>query len=327
MHTPHDHLFHTTFRHPTHAAGWLRSILPRTIAEALDWSTLAPAAERVPSLRLRSHTADLVFVIQLRGSGRLVLLVIEHKANPDPHTTSQVLRYVVYLRRLGERQGAGRELLVVAVVLFHGDSPLPVARADEGLEAPLAAAFQALQPQLSVVIDDLTGRTESDLRRPGLTAFAQITLLCLRFLRHFTGPELAAIDRWGDLLRAIEGQHGPPPGEDALDAIGWYVLAVTDVAAEHVQMAFSKNLNRPTELIMSTLDKVRRQGRAEGHAEGRAEGHFEGQVSVLLRQLNRRFGPPPAGLVQRVQVASPTELERWLDRILDANTLDEVFAR
>src|SRR4030095_5587292 len=58
--SPHDRLFQFTFRHASHAAAWVRSVLPAPVATAIDWSTFAPANERFPGLRLRSHIADLV---------------------------------------------------------------------------------------------------------------------------------------------------------------------------------------------------------------------------------------------------------------------------
>ena len=52
----------------------------------------------------------------------------------------------------------------------------------------------------------------------------------------------------------------------------------------------------------------------------------QGEQEVLLRQLARRFGALPAEVTSRVQQATPDQLIRWTDRILDAPTLDEVLA-
>ena len=51
----------------------------------------------------------------------------------------------------------------------------------------------------------------------------------------------------------------------------------------------------------------------------------EGVLATLSRLLERRFGPLPPAVTERLQKASPAELERWTDNILDARTLDEVF--
>jgi hypothetical protein len=55
-------------------------------------------------------------------------------------------------------------------------------------------------------------------------------------------------------------------------------------------------------------------------------GIEKGQRAALLRQLGRRFGALPEPLAARVAAASVADLERWLDRIIDAASLDDVFA-
>ena len=65
--------------------------------------------------------------------------------------------------------------------------------------------------------------------------------------------------------------------------------------------------------------------RHEGRREGRQEGRQEGERTLLLRQLTSRFGPLPAGVVARIESASIAEIELWGDRILVAETLDDVL--
>ena len=54
-------------------------------------------------------------------------------------------------------------------------------------------------------------------------------------------------------------------------------------------------------------------------------GEQRGQAALLQSQLNRKFGPLPDALRQRVQAATPTQLEAWSLNILDAQTVEEVF--
>jgi hypothetical protein len=75
-----------------------------------------------------------------------------------------------------------------------------------------------------------------------------------------------------------------------------------------------------------TADRGRKQGRTEGRREGRREGRKEGAGAALVRLLERRFGVLPAAVTARVSRASTDEIEGWLDRVLDAPSLDDVFA-
>jgi hypothetical protein len=60
-------------------------------------------------------------------------------------------------------------------------------------------------------------------------------------------------------------------------------------------------------------------------SEGRQEGRQDGEPSMLLRELERRFGALPSSVKQRVQSADTTVLEKWGMRILDARSLVGVF--
>ncbi|AQR66772.1 hypothetical protein BXU06_09105 [Aquaspirillum sp. LM1] len=68
-----------------------------------------------------------------------------------------------------------------------------------------------------------------------------------------------------------------------------------------------------------------KEGRQEGRLEGRLEGEQTGEARLLQRLLTRRFGALPADCVARIRAASPEQLERWSDRVLDAHSLTEVF--
>lgn len=63
------------------------------------------------------------------------------------------------------------------------------------------------------------------------------------------------------------------------------------------------------------------QGRAEGEAKGRAEG----EATLLSKLITLKFGPLDDATAGRLRDASTTDLERWAERILTANTLDDVF--
>ena len=70
----------------------------------------------------------------------------------------------------------------------------------------------------------------------------------------------------------------------------------------------------------------RSEGRRERRRQGRSEGRREGEATLLLRQLTHRFGELPAGVEARIRSADDANLQRWGVRLLDANTLDAVFA-
>ena len=157
-----------------------------------------------------------------------------------------------------------------------------------------------------------------------------MTFLCLQHARGRTPEELlAAIERWRELLRAVE-RDADAMAADALDEIGWYLVDTSDLTEDQVRMAFHKHLDQPENTPMTTGQRIRLEsrklGREEGKAEGRAEGEANAKAQTLLRLLQRRFPRTSQTFAPMVQNANVADLDRWLDRILDAKTITDVFA-
>ena len=69
------------------------------------------------------------------------------------------------------------------------------------------------------------------------------------------------------------------------------------------------------------------RGLMQGRQEGRMTGRAEGEAYALRRLLQKRFGPLSEDVLARLQAASIDELELWLDRALDADSLAGVFSQ
>jgi hypothetical protein len=54
-------------------------------------------------------------------------------------------------------------------------------------------------------------------------------------------------------------------------------------------------------------------------------GRQEGEAAMLLRLIARKFGAPTEALRERIERADPESLLEWSDRILTAQTLDEML--
>lgn len=78
--------------------------------------------------------------------------------------------------------------------------------------------------------------------------------------------------------------------------------------------------------MIGLTERLLNEGMQKGRLEGKQEGLQEGELNLLIRQLTRRFGPLDAATLQRLQQADSDDLEHWAVNILDARTLDEVFA-
>jgi hypothetical protein len=70
---------------------------------------------------------------------------------------------------------------------------------------------------------------------------------------------------------------------------------------------------------------VRDEPRREGEARGRAEGRAEERSAVLTKLLVLKFGPLEPAQQARIAAATPEQLDRWLEQVLTAGSIDAVL--
>jgi predicted transposase YdaD len=93
---------------------------------------------------------------------------------------------------------------------------------------------------------------------------------------------------------------------------------------DSIAKAFLEGVRKMKE--STTYQAILREGKAEGKAEGIAEGRLEEAKRILLRQGRKRFGQPKAAVKSKIDaIADLAQLERLSDRILNANSWDELI--
>ena len=68
---------------------------------------------------------------------------------------------------------------------------------------------------------------------------------------------------------------------------------------------------------MTIAEQIRHQGDIEGRLEAKAR--------TLLRQLKLRYGTLGQAAVRRVETASADQLDLWLERVIAAQSIEDVF--
>lgn len=84
-----------------------------------------------------------------------------------------------------------------------------------------------------------------------------------------------------------------------------------------------RGLDPAAEQVAMTIAE---QMRREGAAEGLAEGLVAGRVQVLTKLLTLKFGVVSAEQMARIEAANVAQLDRYVERVLTAETLDAVLA-
>ncbi|MBF0159724.1 MAG: Rpn family recombination-promoting nuclease/putative transposase [Magnetococcales bacterium] len=92
---------------------------------------------------------------------------------------------------------------------------------------------------------------------------------------------------------------------------------------------YQEDLHYQASMVESTYGLGKLEGLKEGiqigEQKGLKEGRQEGETRVLLRFLRRRFEPLPDWVEPRIAAANLELLELWTDRVLAAQSLQDVF--
>jgi flagellar biosynthesis/type III secretory pathway protein FliH len=121
-------------------------------------------------------------------------------------------------------------------------------------------------------------------------------------------------------------------GFDDLVALVRYILVEPgEIEAALLRDVLKEIMSGQEARIMSiAVEQWKAEGKAEGiqigKAVGKAEGKAEGKADMLLRFLRLRFGVVPETTLVTVMAASEDQLNEWAEKVLDAPTLEGVFA-
>lgn len=69
------------------------------------------------------------------------------------------------------------------------------------------------------------------------------------------------------------------------------------------------------------------QGRAEGRVQGLVDGRIQGELALLRRQIEKKFGVSSLRFRKRLEALKPAEIEAAGLRLLDAESIEDLFKR
>jgi hypothetical protein len=94
---------------------------------------------------------------------------------------------------------------------------------------------------------------------------------------------------------------------------------------ENERERYRRDYVEEDELMSTFAERFRAEGWSQGMQVGMEKGMQRGEVAILVRLLERKFGPVSEPLRRRLETADEKALLLWSDRILTATSLDDIF--
>jgi hypothetical protein len=334
--TDYDSIYHRLFGHDGMVAALLREFVPQSLLDGFDLDGITPENAKFHAHSGKRRDGDTAWRIPRRDGGETyLLLLLEFQSRVASRMALRILVYAGLVWQHLERQKrllpGGRLPPVLPIVLYRGKSrwraPLSL-RTFVGL--PAGSPLWEWQPDMRYYIIDQRRFGEADLvQRDGILP------LLFRLETAASPDQLVSVD--GALRSWFKVNPAPETlrmlfielMRGAMEPLAPGVLVPNNLwESENVLAAEVEAWKR------QLTQQARKEGRQEGLQKGRQEGeeigeqrgHRKGELALLLRLLERRFGPLPAWVRERVSAAETAALEAWGLRVLDAESLDDVFA-
>jgi predicted transposase YdaD len=332
----HDSVYKQLFAHARVVTDLLRGFVRESWVRQLDFTTLERVSGEFMSVDLRNRHNDVIWRLLWRRPGldpTPVYLLLEFQSRPDRFMAVRLLTYLSLLYEDIIRHRAltpsGKLPPVLVMVVYNGNRPWTVARDLESLIEQAPGMLGRSCPRFTYTVLDERRLAPGELGDSSNLAVALIRLEVSTSreeilevaaevatqLPRGREPELRqAFTGW--LLRALRRTH---PGAEIPEA--------SDL--EEIPM-LEENLSR---WVREDRRKARKEGREQGLKQGRKEGleegekkgRVEGARKLLLRLLERRFGPLTPEVRQRIEaISSARQLEAMADEILVAGSLRDL---
>ncbi len=312
----HANTYLLLFSHPFLVESLLRDFVPGKWVQQLDFSSLEKVASSFGTDDLRSRHDDLVWRVRHRQGGHwiYIYLLLEFQRQDEHFMAVRVMTYEGLLfqdliRKLGLGAGDGLPL-VFPIVLYNGHrrwkSPTNVA----ALVPQVPAELEAFRPQVEYLLLD-----EGAFPAAQLDALTGPAARLFR-LEHASPEELLA-----EVKRLRQNLAGPKH-QELRRAFVISILAILRRRLEGVRLPETEELEEIETMIAEKAPTWTEMWEQQGLEKGRKEG----ESTMLLRQLERRFGPLDEHTRQRVESADAERLLEWGDRFVDATALRDVFA-
>jgi len=302
-----DRSYRRFYAHPEMVEGTLR-VLQEPWVETIDFSSLKQFEDIFISEGLAKREADAVWHAQCQDRPVLLYFVFEFQTTSPWHMAARTttIRALLY-QRLIEMGAlpAGKLPFILPIVVYTG------------------------KPEWTAVLD--IGDLVED--HPGLEEFRLRGSYLLLDLHRLSAEVVAAGDHPAAVLFELERSKTP---ENILRGVG---RLVSMLSKEHPLRKVFKSwlqlvlmprwfpgVDIPEVDDLEEYQEMMEQEMPEWTRQTLAKGELKGEATMLKRQIQRKFGALPDAIRARLEAANAEQLLDWADRLIIAETLDEMFS-
>ena len=318
--SPHDKFFHAVFSDEENARDLLRNALPNKILRLVELSPLQISRESYVDEDLTMHQSDLLIRTRYRDRPVFVYFLVEHKSYSSRWTILQILRYMVRIweKELAQNKKLKRLPPIIPMVFYHGmgrwKQPLVFSSYVE-----LQESLRPHIPDFKALLFDLQQTDEDELQ--GAVLF-HTAIKIAKYARTRLRPHL------GEILRAVSS---PPMDERTKSFLKMFLRYILQVGRDTPRRLVDEEIKKVNdenmrEVYMTAAEELRAEGIEIGKREGNLEGQIREKKQVLIRLLEKKFGPLNAAVKQKIRHCQDRDrLDKAIDLFVGSDSVEEIL--
>ena len=311
----HDTGYKKLYTFPKMVEDLLTGFIHQDWIKELDFSTLEKMNNSYITDEFRERSDDIIWRVHFRDQWLYVYLLIEFQSAVDHTMAVRLLSYIgaLYQDLIASKNIPDPKKLppVMPIVLYNGEPRWNAAQTLAELIEPIPESLQVFQPQLRYCLID-EGRFSGEELETKENLTAAIIRAELAEDPHQFARVAANLNIW---LKRPEQNTLRRAVKEWLIRMLKRRLPDIEVNEVHSLTEIEKMLAR------DWSEKWKDQGRVEGEQIGIAKG----EILLLRKLLMKRWGNLPDWVEQKLNHANSEQLEAWGEKLLDADSLEELF--
>jgi predicted transposase/invertase (TIGR01784 family) len=311
----HDNSYKLLFSHPEMMVDLLKGFVNEAWVNQCDFTSLEKVSGSYVSDDLRDREDDLIWRVRWGDEWIYVYLLLEFQSTVDHFMAVRILGYLGLLYqdiiRTGELKPQDKLPPVLPVVLYNGARPWQAPVNLDPLIHPAPAGLENYRPHISYLLLD-EGRYEENY----LGSLKNLVAALFQLENSRTDKDIQTV-----IVRLIDWLKHPEQSGIRRAFTVWINRVLLPRKAPGSQFKEFSDLNEVNTMLAETVE----QWTKDWKQQGLEQGIHLGESAVLKRLLIRRFKVIPPEMLDRIEQAMPEQVEQWLENILEATTIEDVF--
>ncbi len=315
MNASHDQAYKLLFSEPELIIDLLRGFVDQEWVKELDFQTLEKVSGSFISDDLRSREDDVIWRVRYRRNWVYIYVLIEFQSTIDPFMAVRLMTYMGLLFQdlIKTKQLTADKKLppIFPVVLYNGEKRWHAATELKDLISPIPGGLEEYLPSLKYLILD-EGAYDVDQLMPLNNLVAAI----FRLENAKTTEDILAV-----VTNLIEWLQAPEQDRVRRYFNLWIKRVLLNSFQDKSQLSEINNLMEMKTMLAKRFPQLIK----DSLAESEAKGLIKGEAKILKKQLTLKFGTLSGSIVEKIDAANIQQLDIWLERVLTATKLDEIF--